>query len=146
MIYAAQVYSTDTGPLRHIYQAQEVMAWLGADECDMLLGGQTQHNVTLKLASLKVRLLLQVINLLPCLLHCVHLWQLQQQRSRACAVSRLFLRLLCSKTPLLRLVQVRIFIGLCMRYISTSDNLQTSVLELSLRLALHMVHQLANSA
>ena len=110
----------------------------------MLLGGQMQHEVTLKLASLKVCLLLQVINLLPGLLHCVHLRQLQQQGSRACAVSRLFLQLLCSKTTtLLRLVQVSVFTGLCMRYIST-DNLQTSVLELSLRLA--VVHQLASSA
>ena len=33
-----------------------------------------------------------------------------------------------------------------MRYISTSDNLQTSGLELSLRLAVRMVHQLASSA
>ncbi len=106
-----------------------------------------QHEVTLKLASLKVCLLLQVINLLPGLLHCVHLRQLQQQGSRACAVGRLFLQLLCSKTTiLLRLVQVSVFTGLCMRYISTSDNLQTSVLELSLRLVIRMVHQWASSA
>jgi len=113
----------------------------------MLLGGQMQHEVTLKLASLKVCLLLQVINLLPGLLHCVHLRQLQQQGFRACAVGRLFLQLLCSKTTiLLRLVQVSVFTGLCMRYISTSDNLQTSVLELSLRLVIRMVHQWASSA
>jgi len=119
------------GHQHHIYQAQEVIAWLGADVCKLLLNVQTQHRVTLKLASLKVCLLLQVINLLPCLLHCVHLRQLQQQGSRACAVSSLILQLLCSNTTtLLRLVQVRVFTGLCMRFISTSDNLQTSVLKL----------------
>jgi len=135
------------GRQRHTCQAQAVMARLGADEGQMLFSGQMQHKVTLKLASLEVCLLLQMINLLPGLLHCVHLRQLQQQSSRACAVSRLFLQLLCSKTTtLLRLVQVSVFTGLCMRYISTSDNLQTSVLELSLRLALRMAHQLASSA
>lgn len=106
-----------------------------------------QHKVTLKLAGLKVCLLLQMINLLPCLLYCVHLRQLQQQGLRACAVSRVLLQLLCSNmTTLLRLVQVKVFTGLCMRYAGTFDNLQTSALQLLFCFAQRMAYQLANSA